>query len=93
MPDTHVHIHFPNLQQQDRPFERGFRMENQHFIEGYYMGLADARHGVNAGVPVTDAEIVDNLKVLFSEPFESAHDEAMLWRDLGRFFGNLTGRW
>lgn len=75
----------------------GIRMSNPDFIKGYESGKRQALHGLNAGVPLTDTEIVDIIKNVFAdlaasnEP-ESVKEETLL-HSIGSLIGELTARW
>ena len=63
----------------------------QEFIAGYHCGLKEATQGVNANVPLSDEEIITNIKDIFNEIGQL--NSADLRHCIGDLIGQITGRW
>ncbi len=84
-----INIYFPAPDQtEQRP---GIRMSDPAFISGYESGLHAGLHGVNAGIPMSDTELVELLTSIFAEPGQP--DAAAVHSAIGSILGQLTARW
>ena len=67
------------------------RMTLPDFAAGYEAGLYAARHGEDAGQPITDTELIEALRNLIEEGQFAAEDSTTLEFAIGSLLGVAVG--